>query len=1033
MNAKKTRSEKKTLKKERQRRKLSIEPIHSGQSIDTNKKLPVKKYEELPLTDNKPIRSIKEFIVKLEDRREDSFLFRGQSNAAWDVESSAYRRLKKKFVRDGKGHVPEKQEKDYNIELISQAKMEDFYSESVSDIAKSQLGILAQLQHNRAATSLIDFSANPLVALWFACQESFLSKNDNKKEGQTNINNKDSDNQEYNKKSNGKVFILNTTKELRKFSKVDDPKKLKEYEIEELLSGKKWVYWKPAHLNNRITAQYSYFVIGKRKLPKMKEIIISREHKDKILRELSKIYGIKETSLFPDPVGFAEANSVNSNYGKTARDYLDLARQAFYDEKIDEATVHCEETIKYCHLTRNKSAELIEAYKILCHLKILQVGENKKKYNLYLNDAKEKCDTAINIISIDKKLSAYKYEFYSLRGTIKSLLGDEKDAMADHEQAINISPESSSVYYMSGISKRMQKDQNEAIKDFDRVIELDHNNKDAYKLRGNAKSDAGKFAEALKDYNKALELDVDNENEEIYLMMGMAESGLNNKNAAKEYYDKALKIKPNYSEVYYQQGLLQSRNKKYEDALNYFNKAIKNNPKYNGVYFHRGITELKLKKYKDAIADFDKSIELKYREDLAYSARADAKGGMEDYQGALDDYNAAIKINSKSYGHYINRGSIKGELKDNKGAMEDYDKAIKMSPDSFPAYLNRANTKEALDDNHGAFQDYDRVINLINKPGSGIKGDIFFLYNLRGNINSKLEKYKESIIDYNKAIMLKSNNSKAYKQRGRSRHMLGEYQSAIEDFNKAIKYDSNDITAYISRALSKVRLNRNNASSAFNDFDKAIAIKPDDHEIFHMRGMVKSMLNEDKEAIEDFNESIEINSKDSDAYYHRGISKLSLGNTESSIIDFDKAIEIKPDYAEAYERRAYARKELDELQGSLTDYNKAIGYRPEYAEYYNERGDLKNKLKNYDGAVKDTNKSIKINPEFTTAYCTRAEAKENLHKKKGIQKYLNEAINDYNKVIELTKKDDPNDESRERIFAKERLKDLKGNEQPKLF
>ena len=1033
MNAKKTKAEKKAIKRENQQRKLSEATIRSDEYIDTNKSISVKKHEELPLTENKPIRSIKEFIVKLEDRREDSFLFRGQSNAAWDVESSAYRRLKKKFVRDGEGHVPEKQEKDYNIELISQARMEDFYSESVSDIAKSQLGILAQLQHNRAATSLIDFSANPLVALWFACQESLLPKNNNKKEGQTNINNKDSDNQEDNKKSHGKVFILNTTKELRKFSKVDDPDKLKKYKIDELLSGEKWVYWKPAHLNNRITAQYSYFVIGKRKLPKMKEIIISREHKDKILRELSKIYGIKETSLFPDPVGFAEANSVNSNYGKTARDYLDLARQAFYDEKIEEAIMHCEETIKYCHITKNKSAELIEAHKILCHLKILQAGENKKTYKIYLNDAKDKCDASINIIDADKKLSAYKYEFYSLRGTIKSLLGDEKDAMADHEQAINTSPESSSVYYMSGISKRMQKDQNEAIKDFDRVIQIDSSDKDAYKLRGNAKSDAGKFAEALKDYNKALELDVNNEDEKIYLMMGMAESELNNKNAAKAYYDKALKIKPNYSEVYYQQGLLQARSKKYEEALNYFNKAIKNNPKYNGAYFHRGITELKLKKYKDAIADFDKAIELEYKKDIVYSARADAKGEMEDYQGALDDYNAAIKINSKSYGFYINRGSIKGKLKDNKGAMDDYDKAIKINPDSFPAYLNRANTKEASNDNHGAFQDYDRVINLINKPGSGIKGDVFILYIIRGNIKNKLKKYKESIIDYNKAIMLKSNSSEAYAQRGRIKHMLEEYQSAIEDFNKAIKYNSNDVTAYISRALSKVRLNRNNASSAFNDFDKAITIQSDDHKIFHMRGIVRGMINEDKEAIEDFNKSIEINSKYSEVYYHRGISKLSLGNTESSIIDFDKAIEIKSDYAEAYRVRAGAREKLGEHQGALADYNKAIGYKPEFEEAYNGRGDLKNKLENYDEAIKDTNKAIDINPDHAISYCTRGEVQENLYKKKGDYKYLNEAINDYEKVMELTEKDSPDYEPMERTFAKERLKSLKPYVQNKLL
>ena len=37
----------------------------------------------------------------------------------------------------------------------------------------------------------------------------------------------------------GKVYVLNTTKDPKKFNKVDDPDKLKTYKIDELLSGGK--------------------------------------------------------------------------------------------------------------------------------------------------------------------------------------------------------------------------------------------------------------------------------------------------------------------------------------------------------------------------------------------------------------------------------------------------------------------------------------------------------------------------------------------------------------------------------------------------------------------------------------------------------------------------------------------------------------------------------------------------------------------------------------------------------------------------
>ena len=267
-----------------------------------------------------PIGSVSEFLECINeiigDKNESIFLFRGQEDETWKVETSAYRRLKTEPWNT------EEDELHYNLGLIEQFKHEDFHSDYKSKIMQLDLGILAQLQHMGAATSLIDFSSNPLVALWFACKKRIEPN------------------------SNGKVFILptggesqfeeiNSFKEIEN-SKVKVPEQLNFPEGNNILNNKKFLYWKPAHLNNRITAQQSYFLIGKREIPGMQELVIKGDCKTIILKNLSSVHRIERKTLFPDLAGFVRANSVSSSYGKKEKLVSDRIIIQHYDENVEK-------------------------------------------------------------------------------------------------------------------------------------------------------------------------------------------------------------------------------------------------------------------------------------------------------------------------------------------------------------------------------------------------------------------------------------------------------------------------------------------------------------------------------------------------------------------------------------------------------------------------------------------------------------------------------------------------------------------------
>ena len=60
---------------------------------------------------------------------------------------------------------------EINSGLIKDARLRGYDEKEERKL--SDLEILAELQHFRAATFLIDFTYSPQVALWFACGQSF--------------------------------------------------------------------------------------------------------------------------------------------------------------------------------------------------------------------------------------------------------------------------------------------------------------------------------------------------------------------------------------------------------------------------------------------------------------------------------------------------------------------------------------------------------------------------------------------------------------------------------------------------------------------------------------------------------------------------------------------------------------------------------------------------------------------------------------------------------------------------------------------
>ena len=462
------------------------------------------KYDgDLPIVES--VAEFLEFIKELEKpdtSKGSKVLFRGQENKNWEIQTSAYRRLRLESMQK---KVSKEYEWNYNRGLMEQFKHADFSSGYSSEIMKEDLGILAQLQHSGAATSLIDFSDNPLIALWFACKKP--------------LENKGKDN------NNGKVFILYTGS--KKNIKKNIKEHLEEIDVFEPIENykgiyskklkypnKKLFYWKPAHLNKRIAAQQSYFLIDKKEIPAMPEmlkVIIQGNSKDDILEELSSLYGINEIMLFPDFVGFAQANSVHSPYNKED-EYLKNNMTVRYYDKIIKKKSKDFQAFNNRGSAKHELGEYKDAIKDFD-----KVIEYKPKYaNAYYNRGNAKCELG----NAKCKLGNTEYNAKCELGTPKCKLGNTKyklkyykDAIKDFNEAININQDDGYAYYNRGLAKLIignielkLKYYQKAIDDFNKSIKIDSKDANAYNHRGNAKRGLKDYKGAIKDFREAINI-----------------------------------------------------------------------------------------------------------------------------------------------------------------------------------------------------------------------------------------------------------------------------------------------------------------------------------------------------------------------------------------------------------------------------------------------------------------------------------------------------------------------------------------------
>tara|TARA_B100001093_G_scaffold478040_1_gene505872 strand:- start:6301 stop:9372 length:3072 start_codon:yes stop_codon:yes gene_type:complete len=207
----------------------------------------------------------------------------------------------------------------------------------------------------------------------------------------------------------------------------------------------------------------------------------------------------------------------------------------------------------------------------------------------------------------------------------------------------------------------------------------------------------------------------------------------------------------------------------------------------------------------------------------------------------------------------------------------------------------------------------DLPLNLVDRP-TDIKV-------AQDNDITPTSNYSQKIIDNYNAAMQKLQS--------------GNYNVAANELEEVLKHDNYMLPAYYNLTVIKINFEQ--------DYDGAIKIL--DH-IINIQG---------------YNKNPDI--VYAGLFFNRGLAKSYLELEEDAIIDFNEALKIDPEHIPSYGSRGLSLMHVNKKKEALSDFNKAIALGDKSYIIYANRGRCKQSLADFSGALKDYNLAYEIEPE----------------------------------------------------------------------
>lgn len=171
-------------------------------------------------------------------------------------------------------------------------------------------------------------------------------------------------------------------------------------------------------------------------------------------------------------------------------------------------------------------------------------------------------------------------------------------------------------------------------------------------------------------------------------LMGMRKPG----NVVIAYYNKAIRLYPQYTQAYLYRANTLKRIGRFSQAIRDYDSVLRLDPTIAEAYGGRAYCYIKLKGYNHAISDATQAIMMEPEAGDSYLLRGNANAHLGKYQEAISDYSLCIKnfiksekdscnpVQNQIEESYLARAQLHDKLQDYPRAIADLSKIIGMKP-----------------------------------------------------------------------------------------------------------------------------------------------------------------------------------------------------------------------------------------------------------------------------------------------------------------------------------------------------------------
>ena len=179
---------------------------------------------------------------------------------------------------------------------------------------------------------------------------------------------------------------------------------------------------------------------------------------------------------------------------------------------------------------------------------------------------------------------------------------------------------------------------------------------------------------------------------------------------------------------------------KFEESLKYFNKSLRLKPDFCEAFVNKASCLEKLKRYSEALDCYKDAIKIKPDLIDIYYNKGNCLTKLKRFEEAVDNYNIFLKTKPKSFKTIFNKGYCFEKLKLYERALEYYNQAIDYNPNFYQALNQKGNCLQRLHFYDDAIECYKKAIEL--------KSDFIDAINNLGHLQLLMGNYEEGWKNY---------------------------------------------------------------------------------------------------------------------------------------------------------------------------------------------------------------------------------------------------------------------------------------------